>query len=269
VRLDNAPAGGFCEHVTPESRPNVLLRRRLRIVLWTAVAVPLALLMLGASLIFYTPGWYRSHAGGPIDPQVVRDDLRDAAQGFSDALMQPGSFDVHLGETQLNRWLAMRAEIYPLIDRRIPPDWRDLAIRFRDDVIRLGATYRGTGPAVVLSLDLAVTVESNAIRLKVVACRAGAMPIPIALLGRVLARPIEIPPGKAWRGSPEIRGDLKSGLLVGTRAVWPNGDRLYNVLAVAVRRTWLDFKIESLGPARQSRRSVQPEGSSNPFTDSP
>jgi len=244
-------------------------RRALRFAVRIAIALPLALVLLAVSLAFYRPSWYRSQSTRPADPQAVRDDLRDAAQGFSDALMQPGIFDVHLRENQLVQWIAMRAEIFPLIERRIPREWSDPTIRFRDGVIRLAATYRGGGPNVVISIDLDVAVDSDEICLKVVRCRAGALPLPIAIFARNLSAPIDIAPDKAWRGSPRMLGDLLDGLHVDARAVWPNGQRLYAVLGITVRRDTLDLKIESLGPARQSRRKTHSDGLPNPFADNP
>lgn len=234
-----------------------------------AIVLPLALLLLAVSLAFYRPSWYRSQSARPADPQAVRDDLRDSAQSFSDALMQPGIFDVHLREDQIVQWIAMRSEIFPLIERRIPREWSDPTIRFRDGTIRLAATYSGHGPSVVISIDLDVDVDADDIRLKVVRCRAGALPLPTAVFARALSEPIDIAPDKAWRGSPRIHGNLLSGLHIASRAVWPNGERLYTVLGITVRRDTLDLKIESLGPARQSRRKTHSDGLPNPFADSP
>ncbi len=244
--------------------------RSKKTAIWTGVVVaPVAALLLAAILALWRPGWYRSQPTAGVDAQSVRDDLSASAQSFSDALMQTGEFEVHLRQEQVNGWVARRAEIYPMIERETPRHWQAPVIAFRDGAIRLAATYDGAGPAVVLSVDLAVTIDGDDIVLKADGCRVGAMRVPMWLVRDKLARHVEIGAGKAWRGSPEISGSLRDGLRVGTRAVWPNGERLYDVLAVTARPGELTFKIDSLGSAyreRDKRRSSQ-EPEDNPFVD--
>src|SRR5262249_20740656 len=134
-------------------------------------------------------------------------------------------------------------------------------------VVRLAATYRGKGPDVVLSIDVAVALDGDAIVLKAEGCRAGVVSIPLTFLSDLLAQPIHQAPGRSWHGSPSIDSNLRDGLRIGPRVVWPSGDRLYNVIGVEVRPGVLDLKIESLGPAYRSqmRRSDQDD---DPFGSS-
>jgi len=247
-------------------------RRSKKTAFWTGAAVaPVAAVLLAAILALWRPGWYRSQPSAGVDAQGVRDDLSASAQSFSDALMQPGEFEVHLRQEQVNGWVAHRAEIYPMIEREIPPNWQGPVIAFRDGLIRLAATYDGSGPAVVLSIDLAVSIEGENIVLRADGCRVGALPVPLWLVRDKLSREVEIGEGKAWRGSPEIRGNLRDGLRVGTRAVWPNGARLYDVLAVTARAGELTFKINSLGSAYRGadKRRRSQGADDNPFAEPP
>lgn len=250
-----------------------MVRRHSRkSTIWAAAFVaPFAAVLLAAILALWQPGWYRSQPPAAVDPQAVRNDLSASAQSFSDALMQTGEFDVHLRQKQVNGWIARRAEIYPMIEREIPPHWQTPVIAFREGVIRLAATYDGVGPAVVLSVDLGVAVLGDDIVLKADECRIGALRVPLALVRDKLSRPVDIPAGRAWRGSPRIHGNLRDGLHVGTRAVWPNGERLYDVLAVVASPGELTFRINSLGSTYRpgDRRRSNQDPDENPFVDSP
>lgn len=250
-----------------------MVRRHSRkSTIWAAAFVtPFAAVLLAAILALWRPGWYRSQPKAGVDAQAVRNDLSASAQSFSDALMQTGEFEVHLRQKQVNGWIARRAEIYPMIEREIPPHWQMPVISFRDGAIRLAATYNGAGPDVVLSVDLAVSVVGDDIVLKADESRVGALRVPLWFVRDKLAHPVDIAEGKAWRGSPRIHGNLRDGLHVGTRAVWPNGERLYDVLAVTAQPGELTFRIDSLGSAYRpgdKRRSDQyPDD--NPFADPP
>lgn len=240
-------------------------RFRTRLIAVTAALASLA--AVAAWLLLRTPGWYRAAARVEPDAQVVRDEIRDAAQAFSDALMVPGDFAVHLRDRQLNGWIERRAEIYPMLDQALPPPWRRPVVRFRDGVIRLAATYRGAAADIVFSLDLAVAMQPGAIVLTADSARAGAVPLPLGLLDRLLSHPIDLPPDRAWRGSPAMRGTLRDGLKIGTRAVWPNGARGYEVLNAEVRPGVLNISLRALGPAHGSGSRVH-SPDDDPFRDS-
>lgn len=250
-----------------------MVRRQLKksTIRTAAVVTPFAAVLLAAILALWRPGWYRSQPSAGVDAQAVRNDLSASAQSFSDALMQTGEFEVHLRQEQVNGWIARRAEIYPMIEREIPPHWQAPMIAFRGGLIRLAATFDGAGPAVVLSVDLGVSIEGDDIVLRADACRVGALRVPQWLVRDKLSRAVKIGEGKAWRGSPEIHGNLRDGLHVGTRAVWPNGERLYDVLDVTARAGELTFKIDSLGPAYRARERGRrsQEAEDNPFADAP
>mgnify|MGYP000297785172 CR=1 FL=1 len=247
----------------PMKRRSSRLRRRL-----IAAAATLASLAgIAAWLLLRTPGWYRTAARVEPDAQVVRDEIRDAAQAFSDALMVPGDFAVHLRDQQLNGWIERRAEIYPMLDQALPPPWRRPVVRFRDGAIRLAATYRGSTADIVFSLDLGVAMQPGAIVLTADSARAGALPLPLGLLDRLLSHAIDLPPGRAWRGSPAMRGTLRDGLKIGTRAVWPNGARAYEVLNTEVRPGVLNISLRALGSAHATGSRIH-SPDDDPFSDS-
>lgn len=202
-----------------------------------------------------TPGWYRPSLSANLDAQVVRDRLRDAAQQFSDALMTPGVFEVHLREDQLNEWIARRKEIYPLVDREIPSDWSDPQILFREGRIRLAARYLGVPGGIVASIDVSVGMAGEAIVLQLQRCQIGSLRIPMGMLPAGADSRIDKQRNRLWRGSPRIEGDVRTGLRVDPYGVWPNGDRAYRVLDVRVGDSVIHLRIESLGPSSRSLRS--------------
>lgn len=234
--------------------------RRKRLIKRLILGVVLALIvgaLTTAWLVLRTPSWFRPPRIAAEDRQRVRDDLGDSAQAFSDALMSEGEFTVNLRQKQLNNWISMRKEIYPLIEREMPPDWSDPMILFYEDRIRLAARYRGGRMDAIVSLDLAVSMEPDAICLKAVGVRVGSVPLPQSALDRLRTADIDLAPGKAWRGSPHITGNVRDGLRINTLAVWPNGDRAYNVKSARVVRGAIQFVIQALGPARQTGRRSQ------------
>lgn len=248
----------------PENRPGHASphRQKARLILaCVAAAAPVACIVVGAAL--RTPSWYRPPRIEASEYQAVRDELRDAAQAFSDALMVPGPFEFHLTQAQLNRWVTLRREIYPAIERNLPPEWTDPFVCFADHAIRIAARRRGARPHVVASVDIRVALDGDQIRLTAGAIRVGSLRVPRALLGTILTRPIDLPPGKLWHGAPAAEGNLRDGLLIAARAIWPNGDRRYNVLDVRPEAGVLHIKIDSLGPAYGSRRSASPAPSAS------
>lgn len=226
-------------------------RRRRRILLAFALGA-LGIVPIAATL---TPRWYAAERRRRADAQSVRDDVRDSAQAFSDALLGSARFDVHLRQRQVNDWITLRGEIYPALDRALPADWQHPAVSFRPGSIRVAATYAGGPLRVVVAIDLAVTLDADDIILQLSGLSCGWLPVPSRAVRTALARPVQLAPGKAWRGSPAIVGDLVTGLRIGRRAVWPNGDRAYLVEAIAPQAGTLEFSIQPLGSIHGSGRS--------------
>lgn len=233
-------------------------RRRRWIV---AAGLPLTALALLFGLALRTPGWYADAAGSVRDPQAVREDVRVSAQNFSDALLGSEPFTVHLRESQVNAWVALRGEIYPALEGALPPKWGVPMVRFADGCIRVAAVYRGGPAELVVSIDLRVAIEADDLVLQAVALRCGGMRLPVGVADTALSRAIDLPAGKAWRGSPAMLGALRGGLRIGRRAVWPNGDRAYEVEAISAASGRLNLLIRPLGPAHRGRRSQEPDTS--------
>jgi hypothetical protein len=224
----------------------------------------LGLLILLFWLALRDPGWYQPMRVPEEESQQVRDELHEAAQQFSDALMTTGRFQIHLRDSQINRWIAMRKEIYPLIDKEIPPHWVEPTVNFLDGVIRLAVRHKDGTSDIVVSVDLAVGMEEDTIALRLAGARIGSLRVPLTFLSGRLKKPIRIDGDKAWSGSPAMRGELLGGLHVDALAVWPNGEREYRVHDVRVEPGRLHLEIESLGPHYPKRRKDHTRESAPP-----
>ncbi|MFQ5425366.1 MAG: hypothetical protein ACE5F9_15480, partial [Phycisphaerae bacterium] len=178
-----------------------------------------------------------------------------AEQAFTEGLRLGGeSFVYHIFQDDVNRWIAMRREIYPLIDQLVPTELSDPFVRFDADRIAVAGRVSTPAGRVVLSIDVAPVFEDRAIVLRATAVRCGSVSMPMDFGGLDLARSIEREPEKVWPGSPRIWGDLAAGLHLDARAWWKNGGIDYRVLNVWVEPGVLHLKIEPLGPHHRTAR---------------
>lgn len=225
------------------------------------VVVPAALLLFVCGVLYAvirTPGWYAPPVIAPHERQAVRDSLVDAEQAFTQTLRAGGApFTYMIHQDDLNRWIAMRAEIYPQAGELTPPELRDPYVRFEEDRITLAGRLAAGPVEVVVSLRLAVQCESDAVVVTSDGWRCGSAPIPERWLGTAWARPVDLDPGETWPGSPPIWGDLKRGLRIGADAWWKNGGIEYRVLRAWVEPGVLKLSVQPLGPHFATARSRQ------------
>ncbi len=206
----------------------------------------------GAYAAFRTPRWYRPPVISPEERQSVRNNLVGAEQAFTEGLRaMKGVFTYHLFQEDLNRWIAMRREIYPLIDELAPPELAEPFVMFAQDSITIAGRYPVAGISVVVSIDIKTSFEDGAIVLRAGAVRCGSVGVPFDLDRLGLGRPIERRQNKTWPGSPRIWGDLVGGLHIGADAWWKNGGIDYRVRGISVEQGRLDLRVEPLG--RHSR----------------
>lgn len=216
----------------------------------TAGLVALALVVLGLLLLLIgTPSWYEPPRVAPDQRQQVRNNLVAAEQAFTEGLRAgTESFVYHIYQDDLNRWIAMRREIYPLLDQLTPRELADPFVVFSPDGITVAGLYRAAGTGVVLSVDISVVMQNDAMVLQARAAHVGLIRVPLSWAGRLgLAEQIEREPGAAWPGSPRILGNLLDGLEVGHQARWKNGGVLYRVLDVSSEPGILNLTIKPLG----------------------
>lgn len=215
--------------------------------------VLIGVLCLGATLVgafaalVRSPGWYAPPVVSPSDRQGVRNNLIAAEQAFTERLRAGDPFTYHIYQSDLNRWIAMRREIYPLIDEFMPPQLIDPFVLFDEGKITIAGAYTAGPVNLVLSIDILLSLQDDELVLRAGALRCGAVRAPMNLGGIRLDTPIERQPGETWPGSPRMSGDLIKGLHVETRAWWKNGGIDYQVRGLRIKPGVLSMDIEPLG----------------------
>lgn len=214
----------------------------------------LALLALLASIIsvgtagytaLRTPGWYVppviNDAGAQ---QRVRNNLINAEQAFTQSLLAGQPFIYHIYQDDLNRWIAMRKEIYAQVDELLPPVVADPFILIDEDRIVLAGRVNRSGVDAILSLELESVYHDDCIVLTARSLKCGSMPVPLDSAKLGLNEKVASDPGEAWPGSPIINGSLGEGLKIGSRATWKNGGVDYRVTGMTAHPGRLDLSIE-------------------------
>lgn len=221
-----------------------------------ALAAMLMLVLLGGLyLVLRTPGWYRPPTVAVENRQKVRDSLVGAEQAFTEGLRAEQPFTYHIYQDDVNRWISMRREIYPLIDEFVPTILSDPFVLFEAGSITVAGRYRVSGFSVVVSIEIEPTYEDDAIVLRAVAIRCGSFPIAKDLEKLGLGRTNSFDAEKLWPGSPPMSGDFLSGFRIHGTAWWKNGGVSYEVRGIKVSDGRLDLSVQPLGlRAERSRR---------------
>jgi hypothetical protein len=195
-----------------------------------------------------TPSWYCLPVIPPERRQTVRNNLLAAEQAFTEGLRtSAGPFIYHVFQDDVNRWIAMRREIYPLIDELAPPELVDPMVVFDTGGITVAGRYKKGVADVVVSLDISVRWRPDATVLTLEAIRCGSMRVPLDFVALGLNRPIDRPAEESWPGSPRIWGSLATGLFIAPQAWWKNGGIDYRVNNVTIEPGKLNLTIEPLG----------------------
>ncbi|HVP09821.1 MAG TPA: hypothetical protein VMV94_01390 [Phycisphaerae bacterium] len=226
-------------------------RRKLAAALIACGAIILIILFL----LLHDPSWYDPPVVLPAARQQVRNNLVDAEQAFTESLRAgAGPFVYHIYQDDVNRWLAMRREIYPLLDEFVPPVLTDPFVVFDVGKITVAGRYRTGGLSAVVSVDIAVAMQPDALCLTVAAARLGSVHMPLLIANKLgLAESVDRDPDETWPGSPRIWGSLASGLKVGADAWWKNGGVIYRVLDVSVQRGQINLTVEPRGRHEEGR----------------
>ena len=202
----------------------------------------------GMCALLRTPSWYEVPRIPPQERQNVRNNLVAAEQAFTEGVRTSrGPFVYHLYQDDVNRWIAMRREIYPLIDELAPPELGDPMVIFDQDELTVAGKYRTGAAEVVVSIDVSVRFEANSIVLRLKGLRCGSIGVPLSFVSLGLTRRIDRPAGATWPGSPRLWGDFQTGFHVDSRAWWKNGGIDYCVRNVSVEPGVLNLTVEPIG----------------------
>lgn len=224
-----------------------LLGTKRKKVVAIVVGIVVAVVILPLYAFMRTPSWYAPPDIAPNKRQIVRNNLLAAQQAFTETLRtHVGVFEYHLHQRDINRWIAMRREIYPLIDEMMPVDFTDPFVVFEEDSITLAVRYMGGTVDLIVSMDMAVVFERESLILRTTGLQCGSIPVPLSFGSLGLDQSIEAATDDVWPGSPPMSGHLSEGLHIGATARWANGGLDYRVLGVRVEPGCLTLKVESL-----------------------
>lgn len=201
----------------------------------------------GAFALLRTPTWYAPPAIATDQRQRVRNSLVEAEQRFTESLRAYQPFVYHLYAEDVNRWIAMRREIYPLLDSLTPPDLGEPFVVFDNGEITVAGRYKLGGVHVIVSLDFAVGFRDGAIEVRALATRCGSARVPLDMSRLGMDRAVSHAEGKLWPGSPRISGDLVTGLRVDDEGWWKNGGIAYRVTDLRVEPGRIRLTVQPLG----------------------
>jgi hypothetical protein len=245
-------------------------RRRILLTIMIACGAGVIVFLF---LLLHDPSWYEPPVIPPSEQQQVRNNLVAAEQAFTESLRAGGAFVYHIYQDDVNRWLAMRREIYPLLDDLAPPELADPFVLFEAGQITIAGRYRSGSLDAVISIDLAVAMHADALSLTVTAARLGSVRMPLSIADKLgLAEPVERSPDETWPGSPRIWGSLVAGLNVGSDAWWKNGGVVYRVLDASVARGEITITVEPRGrqeTGRHRKHQSSPEAESGSKANRP
>lgn len=221
-------------------------KRGPRILLAVVGLIILAIFLTGWALV-QTPGWYRPPTIPLESQQNVRNSLIAAEQAFTQNVAAGHAFVYHLYQEDLNRWLAMRREIYPRVDELFPTGISDPFVVISPEGVTLAIRYQTPWRSTVVSMEFDVGFRDDAIVLAAKAVRCGKVRLPTNLEALKLDRKIVLDRNGAWPGSPQMQGDLLNGLRLNSRSRWKNGGVEYRVTNLSLLPGRIDFSIEPLG----------------------
>src|SRR5262249_24101273 len=135
---------------TEEKNPSPRSWRKVAVC---CIVLPIGIIAAGFFAILRAPRWDRPPLGPPEARQQVPQSLVNAEQEFTEKLLQNKPFVYHLFQDDVNNWIAMRHEIYPLIDELAPPVLTDPLVIFDDDTITIAGKF-ASKIDLILSLDL-------------------------------------------------------------------------------------------------------------------
>ncbi len=207
-------------------------------------------------LVFqHKPDWYRPP---PVNEQMLRaarSEVAEIVEGISHRIVRGETFELSFTDETVNQWLAALPHDWPDARRNVPPELRDLVIRFEDGRIRIASLYVKGGWRAVLTVAVEVALSKNGrrISLELIEAHGGSLPVPHSVLAYMLGG-LAIGGGETViRGGdpstphkPETAADFLSGLRVPNRFVWPNGKRPFRIDAIELTQGRIRLRLESL-----------------------
>lgn len=229
-------------------------RRILRLFL---LLLPLLLILVVVILYLtaqHIPAWYRPVALSPEDYRRVRADATNFVDSVGDRLVTQEAFDIELSDRALGDWLTALPETWPDLQQDWPRELSVPALKFEQDAAHVGALYQGSRwrGIVNLSLTCGLSADSRELTVRLLEVRAGSLPLPEALLTKLLEPLIlklqedRSDTGHRARGELDSLADLYAGVTVPNHFVWPNGKRRFRFESIAISEGNIHLRVVPL-----------------------
>ena len=232
-------------------------RRGRRILRLFLLLLPVLLILAGVILYLtaqHIPTWYRPITLSPEDFRRVRADATNFVDSVGDRLVTQEAFDVELSDRALNEWLTALPETWPDLQEDWPTELSAPALKFEQDAVHVGAMYQGSRwrGIVNLSLTCALSADSRELTVRLLDVRAGSLPLPEALLTKLLEpvilelQKVRSDAGHRVRSELDSLADLYAGVTVPNHYVWPNGKRRFRFESIEIRESNIHLRIVPL-----------------------
>ena len=207
-------------------------------------------------LIFqHKPDWYRPP---PVNERMLRDirsEVAEIVEGISQRIVRGETFDLSFTDETVNQWLAALPHVWPDARRNVPPELRDLVIRFDAGRIRIASLLVKGGWRAVLTVavEVALSKDGRRVSLQLIEAHGGSLPIPHTVLAYMLGG-LAIGGGDTAVRSgnpptlhkPDTAADWLNGVQVPNRFIWPNGKRPFRIDAIELTEGRIRLRLESL-----------------------
>jgi hypothetical protein len=194
------------------------------------------------------PGWYRPAELDEIGLADARREATTAADLFSDQLVRRKPFDFVLESEAVTRWLGAVREIAPEIAGHVPPELSAPAVSFADGATRVGIHLESKGWRIIASalVSAAVSEAGRSIDLKIAELCGGSLPLPRAVVMRVLGGAGGDGVKVLQHGDFVTIADLLNGIRIRNEFVWPNGKRRFRIGHIVATDGKLQLRIEPM-----------------------
>ncbi len=245
-------------------------RRRFWDRYWPILAALAGVLVMACVLLWaalaHVPDWYRPPQVTDAEYNDVKKALMDTVVGFTDALPAGQPFQITLTDAQINRWIAVRTDVWPGADEWIPDYVREPVVVFEPGGAVFGARFTSNGWEAILSARLTCDVGDDTITIQLDRLACGSCPLPISVVARRL-RPVltaadgdvDIMPDPMADAVRFFRqkgnaGLQTEGVTVENRLFWKPSERWFRIRSLSIEPGILRAEIEPLG-SRQGQRN--------------
>lgn len=212
--------------------------------MFALVAIPVAVLVLWM-MFQHRPDWYRVPQ---VDEAALRRTRTETAQlidRISERVVHRKTVLVTLEEAQVNEWLACLPETLPELRRALPRQIDSWVVSFGATELLIGGHYDdGTWRAILnAAFDLRLSPDGRSVIVTLHDVRGGSLSVPQPVLDTLLD---QLRDGIASLEGVESLADLRSGIAIPNRFIWPNGKRPIRIGRIEMSEGKIELTLEPL-----------------------